>query len=102
MKVRDKEPEDQPWIEKILNERWGGVQVIVHNEIFDAHLLPALITGEKDGLATFRIQQSEQIKFAELMTLDAVRTNQGVGTALIEALIKTLRAERVDFLRVHD
>ena len=25
MKVRDKEPEDQPWLEKILNERWGGL-----------------------------------------------------------------------------
>ena len=90
MKVRDKEPEDQPWIEKILSERWGGVKVIAHNEIFDAQSLPALIAGEKDGLATFRIQQRDQIKFAELMTLDAVKANQGVGTALIEALIKTL------------
>ena len=74
MKVRDKEPEDQPWIEKILSERWGGVKVIAHNEIFDAQSLPALIAGEKDGLATFRIQQRDQIKFAELMTLDAVKT----------------------------
>ena len=23
MKVKEKEPEDQPWIEKILSERWG-------------------------------------------------------------------------------
>ena len=65
MKVRDKEPEDQPWIEKILSERWGGVKVIAHNEIFDAQSLPALVAGEKEGLATFRIQQSDQIKFAE-------------------------------------
>jgi hypothetical protein len=35
MKVRYKEAEDQPWIEKILSERWGGVKVIAHNEIFD-------------------------------------------------------------------
>ena len=34
MQVREKEPEDQPWIEKMLRERWGGVQVIVHNEMF--------------------------------------------------------------------
>ena len=100
MKVRDKEPEDQPWIEKILSERWGGVKVIAHNEIFDAQSLPALVAGEKEGLATFRIQQSDQIKFAELMTLDAVTANQGVGTALIEALISRLRTERVTVLRV--
>ena len=100
MKVRDKEPEDQPWIEKILSERWGGVQVIVHNEIFDAHLLPALVAGEKDGLATFRIQQTNRVKFAELMTLDAVTANQGVGTALVEVLISRLRVEFVTALRV--
>ena len=33
MKVRDKEPEDQPWIEKIVSDGWGGVQVIAHDEI---------------------------------------------------------------------
>ena len=88
MKVRDKEPEDKPWIEKILSERWGGVKVIAHNEIFDAQSLPALIAAEKDGLATFRIQQRDQIKFAELMTLDAV-----VGKALIEALISRLQTK---------
>ena len=66
MKVRDKEPEDQPWIEKILSERWGGVKVIAHNEIFDAQSLPALVAGEKDSLATFQIQQSDQSSLRSL------------------------------------
>ena len=100
MKVKEKEPEDQPWIEKILSERWGGLQVIAREEIIDAHLLPALVAGEREGLATFRIQQTNLIKFAELMTLDAVTANQGVGTALIEALISRLRVEMVTVLRV--
>lgn len=94
MKVRDKEPEDQPWIEKFLSERWGAVRVIVHDEIFEAHLLPALVAGEKEGLATFRILQTNQFKFAELITLDAVTTDQGVGTALIEALISSCEPKR--------
>jgi GNAT superfamily N-acetyltransferase len=34
------------------------------------------------------------------MTLDAVIANQGVGTALIEALISRLRTEMVTVLRV--
>jgi GNAT superfamily N-acetyltransferase len=100
MQVRDKETNDQPWIEKMLRERWGGVQVIVHSEIFDANLLPALVAGEREGLATFRIQKTNLIKFAELVTLDAVTANQGIGTALIEALISRLRVERVTVLRV--
>jgi hypothetical protein len=59
MEVREKEPADQTWVENVLTERWGGLQVIAHNEIFDAHLLPALIAGEKFGLATFRFRQNE-------------------------------------------
>lgn len=54
----------------------------------------------KEGLATFRIEQTNQITFAELVTLDAIKANQGVGTALIEALISRLRAELVTILRV--
>jgi GNAT superfamily N-acetyltransferase len=100
IRVRDKEPEDQPWIEKMLRERWGGVQVIAHDEVFDAHLLPALVGGEREGLATFRTQQTNLIKFAELVTLDAVKANQGVGTALVEALVSRLRVEMITVLRV--
>jgi GNAT superfamily N-acetyltransferase len=100
MKIRDKEPEDQPWIERILGERWGGVRVIVHDETFDANLLPALVAGEKEGLATFRVYQADRIKFGELITLDAITANRGVGTALIEALISRLQNEMATILRV--
>jgi len=99
--VRKKEPEDQWWIEAILNERWGGEgQVVVHGEIFDARLLAALIAGEQEGLATYQIVRTNDIVFAELITLDAIRPNRGVGTALIEALASRLRADGVSILRV--
>jgi hypothetical protein len=65
MKVREKEPEDQPWIETILNERWGGGgQVVIHGEIFVAPFLPPLVAGELEGLATFLIQRSNDIVLA--------------------------------------
>jgi GNAT superfamily N-acetyltransferase len=88
-------------LEAILKERWGGEgQVVVHGEIFDARLLPALIAGEQQGLATYQIQRTNNSVFAELVTLDAITVNQGVGTALIEALASRLRAEGVTILRV--
>jgi hypothetical protein len=52
--------------DQLLSERWGGVKVIAHNEIFDAQSLPALVAGEKDSLATFRIQQSDQSSLRSL------------------------------------
>src|ERR1700737_2328027 len=101
MKIREKEPIDQPWIDMILNERWGGMGVIVvHGENVDARNLPAVIAGEQKGLATYQIRRINHIVFAELITLDAITAKQGVGTALIEALITTLRSEEVGFLRV--
>src|SRR5258708_62108 len=101
MKVRDKGPKDQPWIEALLNERWGGGgKVIVHGEVFDARCLPGLIAGERVGLATFQIRRVKHMAVAELVTLDAITAGQGVGTALIEALLSRLRAEGVEILRV--
>ena len=99
MKIRENQLKDQPWIDKILNERWRG-KIVVHGETFDPRLLPALIAGEQEGLATYQIQPTNGLVCAELITLDAITANQGVGTALIEALVSRLRAEGVTLLRV--
>ena len=101
MKVREKGPKDQPWIEALLNARWGGGgKVIVHGEVFDAGSLSGLIAAERMGLATFQIRRVKDMAVAELVTLDAITAGQGVGTALIEALLSRLRAEGVEILRV--
>lgn len=82
MNVRDKEPRDQPWVETILNERWGGGgQIIIHGDIYDARNLPALVAGEQEGLATYQIRRANDIVLGELITLDAIKAKQGVGTA---------------------
>jgi GNAT superfamily N-acetyltransferase len=101
MKIREKEPEDQAWIDAILNERWGdGGEILVHGEIFDVRNLPALIAVDQKGLATYHIRKATDGAIAELITLDAVSPKRGVGTALIEALIAKVRTEGVSVLRV--
>lgn len=103
MQIRDKEPADQAWIESVLDERWGasgtGI-IIVHNEVFDARTLPALIAGERDGLAIYKIGSTDTVASADLISLDAITPGQGVGTALIEGLIAKLKEHGVERLRV--
>src|SRR5258708_20309043 len=78
MKVRDKGPKDQPWIEALLNERWGGGgKVIVHGEVFDARCLPGLIAGQRVGLATFQIRRVKHMPIPSPVTLVALTAGQG-------------------------
>jgi pimeloyl-ACP methyl ester carboxylesterase len=85
--VREKGPDDQRWVEELLDERWGGV-VVVHGVAYDAATLPALVAGQQDGLATYRIDGDR----AELITLDARVPGRGIGTALVAALLQKLAA----------
>jgi GNAT superfamily N-acetyltransferase len=103
MQIREKESTDENWIESVLNERWGANgtgTIVVHNEVFDARILPALIAGERDGLAIYNLGSVNNVVSAELISLDAITPNQGVGTTLIEGLINKLKEQRVELLRV--
>lgn len=82
MKVRARSDEDGAWIADLLPSRWGSTVVVVHGEAIDALTLPALVAGEREGLATYRLREDE----AELVTLDAVRAGRGIGTLLVNAL----------------
>jgi GNAT superfamily N-acetyltransferase len=61
----------------------------VHEESVDAALLPALIAGNRQGLATYRLLGDD----AELMTLDATPAHAGTGTAIVSALVERLEAK---------
>ena len=93
--VRDKTVADQPWIESLLQERWGATIVVVHGSRFDAAALPALVAGDRQGLATYCVDGH-----AELVTLDAVVRGRGIGSALLAELVRRLGAIGVPSLWV--
>lgn len=94
MRVRAKTPADQDWIDALLAERWGSALIVVHGTTFDAGTLPALVAGDREGLATYDPARGE------LVTLDALSLRRGIGTALVEALVAVLRGAGRDVLRV--
>jgi ribosomal protein S18 acetylase RimI-like enzyme len=91
MVVRDRLGGDENWIADLLRSRWGDATIVVHGEALDALRLPALVAGEREGLATYRVRGDE----AELVTLDAVDPGRGVGTRLLEALMMRLAQQGV-------
>jgi GNAT superfamily N-acetyltransferase len=87
--IRPAAPSDAVWINRFLSDRWGATTIVAHGEVIEAARLPALIAGDRQGLATYRRLDRD----AELVTLDADPTGVGTGTALIEALVARLRAD---------
>jgi GNAT superfamily N-acetyltransferase len=98
MQVRAKQEDDQDWIGEVLARHWGGSQIALGGRLVDACDLPALIAGEREGLATYLIAADGTT--AELVTLNALIERRGVGTALIEDLTARFAAAGVRVLRV--
>lgn len=78
-------------VDSLLAERWGGRLILLHGKLIDAAALPALVAGDREGLATFVHAGGA----AELVTLDAVVPGRGIGTALVGALVALLRERSI-------
>jgi GNAT superfamily N-acetyltransferase len=99
MRVRPATEEDREWITAVLTQFWGGPRIVAGRRLLDATLLPALIAGEREGLATFAVDAERH--GAELVTLNALTRQQGIGGALLDALVARLRGEGVARIVVH-
>jgi len=83
MRVRALTPQDRPWAADVLTERWGATVIVSRGRIHDASALPGLVAeidGARVGLLTYR----DDSHATEVVTLDALRSGAGVGTALLE------------------
>jgi len=76
---------DREWARNILRLNWGSEKVVVHSEVlFPAELdgLVAWLKGNREGLVTYKING----EITEIVTLNALKPNLGIGTALINAV----------------
>lgn len=89
--VRPAEAADQPWIHDLLRQRWGSPKIISRGYTHHAEQLPALVAeerGQRIGVLTYAPDDSG----CEIVTLDSIAPGQGVGTALMTALVEHMRA----------
>jgi GNAT superfamily N-acetyltransferase len=70
-----------------LGEEWGDL-VIVRGEIYRLSECQILIAGDMDGLAAI---SGRDKPIAELVSINAFVRGRGVGTALLDGVIRQLR-----------
>ena len=83
--IRALAEDDRPWAVELMRERWSGELVVTHGRARDASLLEGFVAevdGEPVGLATYETRGAE----SELVTLDSLREQIGVGSALVAAV----------------
>jgi GNAT superfamily N-acetyltransferase len=95
MIVRPAIPGDRDWIASTLCRRWGSTMIVTKGRLLDAAALEALVALEavggdptnRVGLLTYRIDADG----LEVVTVDALRLREGIGTALLNRATELAR-----------
>src|SRR5271157_2033952 len=109
MVIRPGDAADRDWIACKLAQRWGSTTIVTRGRPCDAASLPALIAvdttcehgPERVGLLTYRLDREG----LEVVTIDALKTGAGIGTALLSSVVRTARnakAGRVWLITTND
>jgi DNA-3-methyladenine glycosylase I len=90
--IREVIPADHNWVEAFMIERWCDSFMIAHGEIISPADHPGFICLEgerKLGLVTYRIKED----CCEVLSLDSLREGEGIGTALLDAVVEKAKAK---------
>ena len=75
-------------VERIVDESYSGMKIAVHRELFDLRDLPCLIALSEEqeilGYCYYRFSNNE----CEIMAIESIVQNIGIGSALINAVTK--------------
>ncbi len=76
---------ERAWVAPFAIAHWGANIIIVHDTVYELDKLPGFIAskhGERVGLVTYHIQEYA----CEIVSLDSLIADRGIGTSLIEAV----------------
>ncbi len=86
IKIRKIKQRDRNWIEEIFKTNWGSDFVIAKGEVIHCCGLDGFIAevaGKKEGLITYRVKNEH----LEIVSLNSLVKEKGIGTALINRII---------------
>ena len=83
--IRPKNNDDHHWVVDLLQKHWGATKMVTRGKIHHPDKLSGLVAmevGQPVGLVTYRIDADE----CEIVTINSLIEQQGVGSALIGAV----------------
>ena len=89
---------DLPRLRKFWQEHWGDDFVVAHGTVFNPENVSGFIALDDNdwvGLVTYTFTDTE----CEIVSIDTLRENEGIGRALIQNVIDEARANQCG--RVH-
>jgi N-acetylglutamate synthase-like GNAT family acetyltransferase len=85
-------PEDRAFVQRFVAEHWGAELIVTRGRVVYPAALPGFVAlddrGRRIGLVTHEVLNGK----CEVITLDAIEKNKGIGTALLEEVIRAARA----------
>ncbi len=85
--IRPLSLDDRGWLKDFMIRAWGSEKVVSRGMVHEACRLPGFAAYRNDdlaGLTTYNIESDQ----CEIVTLDSLIENQGVGRMLIDAVMK--------------
>jgi ribosomal protein S18 acetylase RimI-like enzyme len=82
--------EDLPRVRKFWMERWGDELIVAHGVVHRPDLLDGFLALD-GGMVVGLITLAHSDEGCEMVSLDSLREDKGIGTALVEEVIKTAR-----------
>jgi GNAT superfamily N-acetyltransferase len=104
-KIRARTPGDADWVRARFVEEWGADFIVVDDERLLADEIPALVAVGKDGERLGFLGWRRRGDTVDILTLLAVQRWRGVGTALLEEVVRFARfegAKRVQVATTND
>lgn len=105
VKIVQIEPDFRNAIDALIKEEWAGPLIVSKGHVWDTSVLPGFVAVDDDdclyGAATYRLENDE----CEITTLNSLKENQGVGTALLNTVIniaKDNQCRRVWLITTND
>ena len=95
--VRALTPEDRQWIEDNARGLFGATKVISRGSAHQVSTLEGFVAyrdSRRLGFATYRVENGQ----CELVTVDAFQRGQGVGSQLLEAVVRAAREQACERL----